>query len=76
MSEFSGFGSDLSPEERWQLSAACRGLTDLFFPKGHSEVARQEQELAKNVCRGCDVHTHCFEAASLATSPSSASGLA
>jgi hypothetical protein len=63
MNERNGYGGDLSQEVRWQLSAACRGATDLFFPKGRSEVARREQELAKGVCRGCDVRRHCFEAA-------------
>jgi hypothetical protein len=63
MGELNGFGGDLSQEERWQLNAACLGLTDLFFPKGRSETARREQELAKGVCRGCEVRTHCFEAA-------------
>lgn len=63
MAEPNGFSSDLSQDVRWQLDAACLGLTDLFFAKGRSDISRWEQGQAKGVCRGCGVRTHCFEAA-------------
>jgi WhiB family redox-sensing transcriptional regulator len=63
MAEPKKFGGDLSQAVRWQLRAACRGSTDLFFSKGRSDVALWEQERAKGVCRGCEVRRHCFEAA-------------
>ena len=48
----------MKEEPRWQLQAACRGLTPLFFPERGDEV-----ELARAVCRTCPVQTECLDLA-------------
>lgn len=41
----------------WSTRAACRGLDPLvFFP-----LTDEEADLAKAVCRGCDVRELCLE---------------
>ena len=47
----------------WQLLAACRGRSDLFFhPHGEREPMRSERERsAKRLCAGCPVRFECGE---------------
>ena len=48
-------------DDRWMRDAACKGLTNLFFPApAERPQARERRELAaKEVCAGCSVQRHC-----------------
>lgn len=44
----------------WTADAACRGMTDLFFPDRHDPGNTAAQ--AKAVCATCPVFTQCAQA--------------
>ena len=48
-------------EDRWMRYAACKGLTELFFPApAERPQARERREaMARSVCRECRVETTC-----------------
>ncbi len=50
-------------DDRWMQSAACKGLTYLFFPSpAERPQARDRRELiAKSVCGDCSVGPQCRE---------------
>jgi WhiB family redox-sensing transcriptional regulator len=50
-------------DDRWMNSAACKGLTHLFFPlPAESPQARDRREAAaKSVCASCTVNATCRE---------------
>jgi len=52
-----------APSEKWMVHAACRGLTNVFFPpSAERPQARERREaLARTVCAGCKVLTTCRE---------------
>lgn len=51
-----------TPVMTWREKAACRGEDpELFFPIGTTGRALDQIELAKSVCRDCDVTAHCLE---------------
>lgn len=47
--------------EKWMAEAACRGLTNVFFPpSAERPQARERREaLARTVCAGCKVLVTC-----------------
>lgn len=46
----------------WRELAACRHIDpDLFFPVGTTGLAPRQIEVAKRVCRSCDVVEPCLE---------------
>lgn len=45
----------------WHAEAACRGRTDVMFPKSRNRSQRWAEAIA--VCDGCPVRTPCAEAA-------------
>lgn len=55
----------------WQLLAACRGRSDLFFhPHGEREPMRGDRErAAKTVCLSCPVQVECADHALLMQEP-------
>ena len=44
----------------WMADAACRGLTDLFFPERGGDAVKQAAH-AKAICAGCPVRTECLD---------------
>ncbi len=48
-------------DDDWMASAACKGLTYLFFPSpAERPQARERREAtAREVCASCDVRTMC-----------------
>jgi WhiB family transcriptional regulator, redox-sensing transcriptional regulator len=48
-------------DEEWMRAAACRGLTDLFFPSSAERPqAREHREaMARQVCATCPVRQPC-----------------
>ena len=50
-------------DDRWMRSAACKGLTHLFFPApAERPQARERREaMAKSVCSSCIVNSTCCE---------------
>jgi WhiB family redox-sensing transcriptional regulator len=52
-----------STDDRWMSSAACKGLTHLFFPPAAERPqARDRREwMAKQVCTSCTVQSTCLE---------------
>src|SRR5215203_5091899 len=48
-------------DDRWMDTAACKGLTHLFFPApAERPQARERREsMAKAVCRSCEVNGTC-----------------
>ncbi|HAP77307.1 MAG TPA: WhiB family transcriptional regulator [Acidimicrobiaceae bacterium] len=50
-------------DDRWMASAACKGLTHLFFPPpAERPQARDRREsMAKAVCSSCTVNSTCRE---------------
>ena len=48
-------------DDRWMRDAACKGLTELFFPApAERPQARDRREaMARSVCRECRVETKC-----------------
>lgn len=51
----------VASQERWMHSAACRGLTHLFFPPpAERPQARDRREAAaRRVCSGCSSQQQC-----------------
>ena len=43
----------------WMERAACKGLTDLFYPDGPGPAPNE----ARLICEGCPVIRHCLGAA-------------
>jgi hypothetical protein len=48
--------------KHWTDNAACKGLTELFFPT-HGEEGKRIAEGAKQVCAKCPVTKECEELA-------------
>jgi WhiB family redox-sensing transcriptional regulator len=50
-------------DDRWMNTAACKGLTHLFFPSpAERPQARERREaMAKAVCASCTVNSTCRE---------------
>jgi len=50
-------------DDRWMAQAACRGLTNLFFPPPaeRPQARDRREEMAGSVCRSCSVQTTCQE---------------
>ncbi|MGI9053602.1 MAG: WhiB family transcriptional regulator [Ilumatobacteraceae bacterium] len=50
-------------DDEWMRSAACKGLTHLFFPtSAERPQARERREaVARQVCSSCAVHEPCQE---------------
>ena len=48
-------------DDRWMAEAACKGLTDLFFPApAERPQARDRREaMARSVCNTCRVESTC-----------------
>lgn len=44
-------------DSSWMVDAACRGRTDLFFPKAGGTLSA----VAKAICAGCPVQAACGE---------------
>ena len=42
----------------WMQRAACKGKTDLMFPKEHKDITYIAE--ARALCRGCSVKTPCL----------------
>jgi WhiB family transcriptional regulator, redox-sensing transcriptional regulator len=60
----SNTGSAFSAHDRWEMSAACRGMdTSAFYPADKERgVARRVREAkAKAICRQCPVITQCLQ---------------
>lgn len=55
--------SERAERETWMTDAACRGLTNVFFPpSAERPQARERREaLARTVCAGCKVLVRCRE---------------
>lgn len=47
------------PRKSWFDSAACKGKTELMFPKQHKDITYIAQ--ARAICRGCPVRADCLE---------------
>lgn len=46
----------------WRHHAACRRHDpELFFPVGDGELAAEQAERARDVCRGCPVASECLD---------------
>lgn len=43
----------------WFKHAACKGKTELMFPKQHKDITYIAQ--ARAICKGCPVREHCLE---------------
>jgi len=57
------FAQRVVTDDRWMNDAACRGLTQLFFPsQAERPQARERREAAaRTVCQGCSVDGMCRE---------------
>lgn len=47
------------PKKDWFQHAACKGKTELMFPKQHKDITYIPQ--ARAICKGCPVKAHCLE---------------
>ncbi len=47
------------PDSNWFDYAACKGLTQLMFPKEHKDITYIAQ--ARAICRECPVKPQCLE---------------
>lgn len=47
------------PKKNWFEMAACKGRTELMFPKQHKDITYIAQ--ARSICKGCTVRTQCLE---------------
>ncbi|MFM9026825.1 MAG: WhiB family transcriptional regulator [Bacteroidota bacterium] len=47
------------PKKDWFKMAACKGRTELMFPKQHKDITYIAQ--ARAICKGCTVRNHCLE---------------
>jgi WhiB family redox-sensing transcriptional regulator len=45
---------------RWKDDAACKGMTDVFFPPAGTQT-RSHIEQARAVCAGCPVQNECAD---------------
>lgn len=53
--------ADRDPSPGWHEEAACRGLTELFFPCGQTgQQGQQQVEACRTVCSGCTVLDDCL----------------
>ncbi|MCX6531691.1 MAG: WhiB family transcriptional regulator [Actinobacteria bacterium] len=61
MSTADFFVKRLETDDKWMNDAACRGLSDVFFPSpAERPQARERRELmAREVCNSCEVLTAC-----------------
>jgi hypothetical protein len=46
-------------EYRWQDDAACKGKTELMFPKEHKDISYLP--VARSICSECPVISECLE---------------
>jgi hypothetical protein len=56
--EQSTFSLDI-PKKDWFKMAACKGKTELMFPKQHKDITYIAQ--ARAICKSCVVRNHCLE---------------
>lgn len=47
------------PKKDWFKHAACKGKTELMFPKQHKDITYIPQ--ARAICKSCPVRNHCLE---------------
>ena len=47
------------PKKDWFKHAACKGKTELMFPKQHKDITYIPQ--ARAICKGCPVREFCLE---------------
>lgn len=47
------------PKKDWFKHAACKGKTELMFPKQHKDITYIPQ--ARAICKSCPVRSHCLE---------------
>lgn len=47
------------PKKSWFDMAACRGKTELMFPKQHKDITYIAQ--ARAICKSCPVRAQCLE---------------
>lgn len=47
------------PRKQWFEMAACRGKTELMFPKQHKDITYIAQ--ARAICKSCPVKAQCLE---------------
>ena len=47
------------PDKTWFDSAACKGKTELMFPKQHKDITYIAQ--ARAICKSCSVKPQCLE---------------
>ena len=61
MSTADFFVKRLETDDKWMNDAACRGLSDVFFPSpAERPQARERREsMAREVCNSCEVLTAC-----------------
>ena len=52
-------GHDPYEPYRWQTDAACKGKTELMFPKEHKDISYIAQ--ARQICAECPVKSDCLE---------------
>jgi WhiB family transcriptional regulator, redox-sensing transcriptional regulator len=53
--------ADLPRNSNWRARAACLDCPpELFFPNDKSQVLEDRTQLAKQVCRSCDVSEECL----------------
>jgi WhiB family transcriptional regulator, redox-sensing transcriptional regulator len=50
-------------DDRWMASAACKGMTHLFFPTAaeRPQARERREDTAKQVCGSCIVQSTCRE---------------
>ena len=53
----------LETDDKWMNDAACRGLSDVFFPAPaeRPQAREQRESMAREVCASCEVQTTCRE---------------
>jgi WhiB family redox-sensing transcriptional regulator len=53
----------IETEDKWMNNAACRGLTDVFFPPAaeRPQARERREDMARTVCESCTVLTTCKE---------------
>ena len=63
MSTADFFVKRLETNDKWMNDAACRGLSDVFFPSpAERPQARERREsMAREVCNSCEVLIACKE---------------
>lgn len=48
-------------DDKWMNSAACRGLTEVFFPSAaeRPQARERREQMARTVCESCSVLSTC-----------------